>query len=176
MGLIFITGIAGSGKSSLFRELVNRGYEAYDADEKLSFWVNKMDGKRVPVSDHTLITDPKFFEGHDWYIDVEAIERLAQRSKDTTVFVCGSVANEKQVWHCFEKVYCLFVDESSLINRIQSRTDKDFGKSEHELAHLLELNRQAQRKYRSLDAIIIDATQSVANIADIIIPDLPDTK
>ena len=171
MGLIFLTGIAGSGKSTLFKELVRRGHEAIDADEKLSFWVNTASGERVSASDHTLTTDPEFFEEHDWYIDVEAVERLAQEAKNKTIYICGSVANEEQVRHSFEKVYCLFVDEASLTSRIQSRTDKDFGKTEHELAHLLKLNRQVQRKYELMGAVIIDATQPVTVIADRIITD-----
>jgi dephospho-CoA kinase len=33
MGIIYITGSAGSGKSTVKRELLSRGYEAFDVDE-----------------------------------------------------------------------------------------------------------------------------------------------
>ncbi len=144
MGLVFVTGIAGTGKTTLLKELRRRGCEAYDADEKLSFWANKSSGKRISESDHTLTTDPKFFDEHDWYIDQKSVGKLAQNAQDKTIFICRSVANEKEVWSYFEKVFGLYVDDESLVKRIKIRTDKDFGKSQHELAHLLQLNQHVQ--------------------------------
>jgi dephospho-CoA kinase len=166
MALFFITGIAGAGKTTVLKELKSRNYKVYDADEGLSFWANKSTGEKASASDHTLTTDAKFFEEHDWYIDKEAIEKLAKEAESETIFICGSVANEKDVWSYFEKVFCLYVDDDSLIQRIKTRSDKDFGKSEHELGHLLELNKNVRSKYKSLGAVIIDATQSANKIAD----------
>ncbi len=166
MGLIFITGIAGSGKTTILKELKSRGYEVYDADEKLSFWANKSTGERASASDHTLTTDQKFFDEHDWYMDKSGVKKLAEKATNKPIFICGSVANEKEVWGDFEKVFCLYIDDESLIKRIKNRADKDFGKSEHELAHLLKLNQAVQSKYKSLGAKIIDATQPVEKIAD----------
>jgi broad-specificity NMP kinase len=140
MALIFITGIAGTGKTTLLKELERRDYEVHDADDKLSFWANKSSGARVSASDHTLTTDSGFFNEHDWYIDKRGVESLASEAKDKTIFICGSVANEKEVWHLFEKAFCLYIDDESLTKRIMNRADKDFGKSEHELMHLLRLN------------------------------------
>jgi len=172
MGLIFITGIAGTGKSTLVKELSTRDYEAHDADEKLSYWANKASGQKVPVSNHALATDPYFFEEHDWYINKHGVEKLAEEAAHKPIFICGSVANEKEVWNYFEKVFCLYVDDDTLIKRIKNRPDKDFGKSEHELVHLLKLNKALQPKYKSLGAIVIDATQPVDKIADEIIENL----
>ena len=44
MTLIYITGVAGVGKTTVLNELKRRGYEAYDADENLSSWELKSPG------------------------------------------------------------------------------------------------------------------------------------
>lgn len=166
MSLIYITGIAGSGKSAVLKELNSRGYETYDADENLSSWEHKVTRKRVSASDHKLTTDPKFFEDHDWYIDKEGVSKLAKSAADKTIFLGGSVTNEDEVWPEFDKVYCLYIDNKSLEQRIKNRNDKDFGKSKHELKHLLNLNNNVQKKYTSLGAVIVDATQSVNDVVE----------
>lgn len=168
MALIYITGIAGSGKSTVLNEIARRGYEVHDADEHLSFWSHKISGTKIDASDHTLMTDPEFFEEHDWYIDKHGVASLAKQAKkaDKTIFICGSVVNEEDVWNFFDKVFCLHVDNESLTDRLLNRTEKDFGKAEHELIHVLELNKKVPAKYGALGAIVIDATQSTEKIAD----------
>lgn len=166
MPLIYITGIAGTGKSTVLKELRARGYEVHDADENLSSWEHKVTRERVSTSDHKLTTDAKFFEEHDWYMDKEGVRKLAKNASSQTIFLCGSVANESEVWPYFDKVFCLYIDNKTLEKRINSRTDKDFGKSKHELEHLFRLNDKVQRKYILLGATIIDATQPINNVVE----------
>jgi dephospho-CoA kinase len=172
MPLIYITGIAGSGKSTVLEELSNRGFEVYDADEELTAWEHKATRQRIAASDHTLTTDPKFFEEYDWYIDRQGVHDLAKSTSDKTVFLGGSVANESEVWSEFDKVFCLYVDDALLEQRVMNRADKDFGKSEHELEHLLTLNREVVRKYSALGAIPIDASMSKSGVVDEILAKL----
>lgn len=174
MALIYITGIAGSGKSTALSEIKRRGYEAHDADENLSFWSNKQSGAKLDASDHTLTTDPKFFAEHEWHMDTQGIENLAKEAASKTIFVCGAVVNEAEVWGYFQQVFCLYVNDESLASRLRNRADKDFGKAEHELHHVLGLNEQVEEKYRALDAIIIDATQPTDTIVDEIIANVED--
>ena len=48
MSLIFITGVAGSGKSAVCKELVARGFEAYDTDnDGMTAWVIKETDEKV---------------------------------------------------------------------------------------------------------------------------------
>lgn len=168
MPLIYITGIAGSGKTTVLKELERRGYEVHDADEKLSHWANKSTGAKLSASDHKPATDPKFFEEHEWHMDKQGVKELANIS-DTTAFIGGAVVNEKDIWDYFDKVFVLYVNNEALAHRLMHRADKDFGKAEHELKHVLKLNSEVPVKYKSLGATIIDATQSTEKIADEII-------
>ena len=172
MPLIYITGVAGSGKSTVLNELKNFGYITYEADENISSWEHKVTRKRISKSNHKLTTDPQFFNEHDWYIDKNEVNKIAQTAKYQTVFICGSVANEDEVWGYFDKVFCLYIDDKTLKQRIMSRTDKDFGKSKHELNHLLQLNDNIYRKYTALGAVIIDSNKPPKEIANKIIQSL----
>ena len=48
MSLTLITGTSTSGKSAVAKELVKRGYEAYDTEHNgISAWYNKKTNKRA---------------------------------------------------------------------------------------------------------------------------------
>ena len=91
MPLIFITGISGSGKSTVRRELRNRDYEAYGTDEDgLAHWVNSTTGA-VTLTATANDRSVEFMASNDWRFDVGLIGRLAQTAEDKLVFVCGAV-------------------------------------------------------------------------------------
>ena len=61
MALIFITGVAGSGKSAVSKELVARGFEAYDTyNDGITAWVIKETDEEVnlakPAARHFSVT------------------------------------------------------------------------------------------------------------------------
>ena len=66
MALIYITGVSGSGKSTVAQELKKRGYEAYDAEEGFSYWfdrkTHKIYKKLSKYNSHT----PEFHQKYEW--------------------------------------------------------------------------------------------------------------
>src|SRR5437660_1029900 len=81
MPLYYITGIAGSGKSTVLSELKRRGYEAYDVDEAgpaTAKWYNDTTGFVHPKSsvkkeDRT----PDFLANHSWKVPRQEVVELA---------------------------------------------------------------------------------------------------
>jgi dephospho-CoA kinase len=168
MPLIWITGISGSGKSAVRRELRSRGYEAYGTDEDgFAQWVEIESGVITPrasagVSDRS----PGFLARNDWRVDVKRVRALAAEAKDKLIFLCGSVQNEIKVWEFFEKAILLSVDEETIRKRIESRTENDFGKSDHELALILGWNQNIESNYEGYGAFIVDARMAISDIVD----------
>ena len=74
---------------------------------------------------------------------MQGVSDLAKSASQKIVFLCGSVANDAKVWTFFDKVFCLYVDNKTLEQRLINRLDKDFGKAKHELERVIKLNRDA---------------------------------
>jgi|ERR1017187_857298 dephospho-CoA kinase len=164
--LIWITGISGSGKSAVRRELRNRGYESFGTDEDgFAHWVDAESGAIAPrasASDRSVA----FLARHDWRVDVESVRRLAEEADGRLVFLCGAVQNEVEAWEFFDSVILLSVDEGTIRQRIESRTDNDFGKSDHELGLILGWNQNIERGYEGYGAFIVDARKALPDVVE----------
>lgn len=169
MSLIYITGPAGSGKSTVQKELSTLGHTAYDIDDsRFGGPVNKLTGEStvVPPLENR---SSDWFEKHEWRISRSAIEDLKKASEHTNVFLCGTAATEQTVWDLFDKVVYLDIDEATLRHRIASRQDNDFGKTNEELQIILERYKLLQENRSKHDVVTINATQDIASVVNQII-------
>lgn len=168
MPLYYVTGISGSGKSSVRDELKRRGYTAFGTDEDdLAYFYHNQTGKRI--KNHVAIEDrtPEWRAQHTWKLSRARAEGLLKQSKGSAVFLCGVTANDAdELWDLFSKVFALFIDEDTLKHRIASRTNNDFGKSAHELQILIEWQKTAKEDYSKLGAVLIDATKPLGQVVD----------
>jgi dephospho-CoA kinase len=168
MPLIWITGISGSGKSAVRRELRNRGYEAHGTDEDgFAQWVDSESGGITPRK-LALASDRSsaFLARHDWRVDVEAVRRLAVEAEANLIFLCGAVQNEAEAWEFFDKAILLSIDEETIRQRLVARTENDFGKSDHELSLILGWNKNIESNYGAYGAVIVDARKALSDVVD----------
>ena len=63
------------------------------------------------------------------------------------------------MWHCFDRVVCLVVDDETLRRRLATRTTNDLGKDPEERAAALAWNREAEGHYRRRGVAVIDASR-----------------
>ncbi len=175
MRLIYITGISGAGKSEVCKELKRLGYSAFDADEDgISAW-HDANGRLVDTPERDIWRKEEWQTSHSWRYSREHLEHLAAEATDTlatdnTVFVCGTAANENEVWHLFSHVICLFLDdEAELRRRLSERSDDGFGKEPHELAAILSWNKTNKSDYLRYGAIMVDADQTIEKVVNDVI-------
>lgn len=165
-GIIYVTGIAGVGKSTVKAELERRGYEAYEVDGGFADFFHTETGERS--TSHTLEErTQQWRKQHTWIFMEEPLKKLQQQAEDRLIFLCGTTWDEKDHWHTFEKVFALVLDNVTLEQRLKARlTSNAWGKSPHELAETLARNEAQNEEYRKLGAIIIDATKPLNEVAD----------
>lgn len=171
-GLVWITGVSGTGKSTARVELARRGYHTFDTDEDgIASWRLRTTGEEVydPGDGNHPET---WLRDHGWIINRSRVEQLALMARDQVVFLCGSVENEAEVWDLFDVVVCLVLDESTLRARLATRTTNNFGKAPPELEAVLGWNRTAEATYRALGAIVVDATQPLIGVVDQVLADI----
>lgn len=166
MPLIFVTGTPGAGKSTVCAELSRRGFPAYDTDEdEIAQWRNKVTGEITPLILEAHRT-PEFLSQNDWIADPERVRQLTEDGEKRTVFLCGSVGNDDDVWSFFDKVFLLSIDEATMRHRLLTRTAHNFGTKAHELELLLVWRAVIDDLYARRGAVLVDATRPLPIVVD----------
>ena len=169
MALIYITGVSGSGKSTIRHALQTHGYEAYDVDDQEISVITELDtGKTVKIPPVNLRGNDWFMR-HSWTILPSAIDRLKRLSDSKLIFLCGAAKNDKDYWELFDLVICLDINEQELRRRIANRKDNDYGKNNHELQEILDWHGVATENYRALGAHVIDAIRPKDEVVEMIL-------
>jgi dephospho-CoA kinase len=167
VGLVYVTGVSGAGKSAVRNELRRRGYEAHDADEDgNAVWVNRRTGEVTAVAGADARSRPGWLSEQEWRVVPDKVTTLARRADGRLVFLCGSTANEHEVWHLFSRVIYLAIDEQTVRARVASRTSNDFGKSQAELEAILSWREVGEVHYLRFGAVIVDATLPLHEVVD----------
>ena len=169
MALVYITGVSGSGKSSIRNALRTLGYETYDVDETdISIITELKTGNLVEMAPANL-RENDWFRRHSWTILPSAINRLKDLSDNKLVFLCGAAKNDKNYWDIFDLVICLDINEKELRRRIANRKDNDYGKNSLELQEILNWHGVATENYRALGAHVIDAERPINEVTIMIL-------
>ena len=167
MPLVYVTGISGAGKSAVCNELNRRGYEAHDTDQdENAVWVDRKTGEVTAVAGAAERSRPGWLNDQEWRLVPSKVQALAGRAHDRLVFLCGSTANEDEVWHLFSRVIYLAIDEQTLRVRLASRTSNDFGKAPEELEAILSWHQVGEADYLRFGAAVIDATLPLHDVVD----------
>lgn len=171
MPIFLITGSAGTGKSEVCRALKERDYEAFDIDDDgLARWQHNETGNIHPkssVSAEQRTAD--FIKEHSWNVPTDYLAGLASSSGGRPIFICGSLGNEDKVRNLFKIIFALYVDEDTLVHRLASRSNNDWGKQPHELEQTLIAHRNSIKKYNKLGYITIDADQPIKEVVKAIL-------
>ena len=149
-----VEGVSGSGKSTVCKELVKRGYAAIDGDQELAYNGDPVTGKPIAGAQH---------ENHIW--DVKKVNSLMDDKTEDIMLFCGGSRNFSEFIDRFDEVFVLDVDDHSIVERLANRDQPDgWGKKPEEVDLVLKLNKTKEDIPR--DAIVIDATKSLELVVD----------
>ena len=119
MRAVLVTGMSGTGKSTVLRALAERGCGAVDTDEPDAegAWVEVVDGEPL------------------WRLD--RIRALLDRPRTQPLVVQGTVANQGALYDGFDAIVLLSAPADVLVERLRTRTTNDFGKTDAEREQVL---------------------------------------
>jgi RNase adaptor protein for sRNA GlmZ degradation len=140
---VLLTGMSGTGKSTLVRELRRRGHTAYDADD---------DGYSEPRADGR------------WGWRADLVADLLARDHDGLLFFAG--CSEEQADLPFDYRVLLTAPRPVLVERLRTRTANTYGRGPAELANVLADLEEVEPLLRRSADLVLDTTQPPADLAD----------
>jgi len=126
MKRVLLTGMSGTGKSSVIAALQARGFKTVDTD--YGGWSEQVD---VPASDGP----PQ----KEWLWREDLIARLLATEDAEVLFVSGAVRNQTKFYPQFDHVVLLTAPVAVITERLAVRTNNPYGKSQADLAEVLAL-------------------------------------
>jgi dephospho-CoA kinase len=144
MAKVLVTGMSGTGKSSVLRVLGERGHRVVDTDtDEWSEWV---DG--------------------DWLWDERAIAELLASHEHGHLFLGGCRTNQGRFYDRLDAVALLSAPAEVLLARIEARADNPYGKSAEERELVLRHLAEVEPLLRATASAELDATAPLDEVAD----------
>ncbi|GAC1508829.1 MAG: AAA family ATPase [Chloroflexota bacterium] len=164
MKRVLITGMSGTGKSTLISALAARGHRAVDTDsDQWSEWVTAVG----PSDDSGSSLSP------DWIWREDRIQSLLSSDDADVRFVSGCKSNQGKFYAQFDHVILLSAPVAVLMQRLATRTTNTYGKAPEERAQFLEYERSIEPLLRRTASLEIDtnapAEQVIATILGVVL-------
>ncbi len=150
MRCVLITGMSGTGKSSLLEELAARGYRTVDTD--YGDYYETIDGERLWREDR-----------------ISALVSAEPDDATGVLFVQGTTSNQVVFYPRFHRIVLLSAPAHVLVERLTTRTTNPYGKDPAELAETLECQQAVEPLLRAAATLEVVTTVPVAQVADLVL-------
>lgn len=165
---ILITGIAGTGKSTIIKALNERRIIAIDLHDipDLFFWQNKETGEKI---DYAPIQSLEWFNSIDRFCDIDMLNGILNQY-DNVVVAGTTSGNQKDFLSLFDKIILLQCEPQILTQRLKIRTNKsEYGKTKAEQEDNIEWQKEFDPLLISQGAIPVNTEGNLDGILSRII-------
>jgi len=150
VAVVLVTGMSGTGKSSVLAELERRGHRVVDTD--YGGWCVE-----VPLAEGS---------GSELVWDEERIGALLDEQDEPTLFIQGCVSNQGRFYSRFDAVVLLSAPLEVILERVATRDTNDYGKSDAERAEIVRYHANVEPLLRAGVTAEIDTRKPLAEVAD----------
>lgn len=149
MGVLFVTGLSGVGKTSVLQRLKKEGYDVVDTD------------------DHGYTKKIAAKEGEEIVWDEEKISHLIERRKYPHLILSGCYSNQRKFYKSFDAVVLLEAPLAVMLDRVNKRETNPYGKHPGERKAIIESFTHVLPKLRASANVAIDTSKvGISETAD----------
>jgi uncharacterized damage-inducible protein DinB/shikimate kinase len=155
MPRILITGMSGTGKSTVVAELAARGYHAIDLDDApYSGW--------IPADGNPTGHKP----GHDWTWDEAEVEALLASDASRALIVSGCAPNMAHFLDKFDHIVLLAAPIETILERLATRTNNVYGKRPEEVERVRANMAEIEPRLRAIATEEIDSSLPLSEVVE----------
>lgn len=152
-----MTGMSGTGKSTVIDALTARGYKAIDADcDEFSEWV-EVTGDTDPFGSPVEVN-------RDWVWREGRIQDLLSTEDTDILFLSGCAENMGKFLPQFDHVVLLSAPADVIVERLRTRTNNPYGKHPDEIARVLGLIEKVEPLLRRIAGHEIDTSACLEDV------------
>lgn len=171
MKRVLLTGMSGTGKSTVIRALAARGYKAIDTDyDGWCHWVNMRTG--LPATPPA--QGEYGWDELDWVWREDRIQSLLSIEDGDVLFLAGTAANQGKFYTQFDHIVLLSAPAGVIVERLAKRTNNPYGTTPRSLARVLDHLKTVEPRLRDVAGHEIDTSapleQVVARVLHIVQP------
>jgi dephospho-CoA kinase len=148
---VLLTGMSGTGKSSVLSRLQARGFKTVDTD--YGGWTELVD---LPGAERS----------KEWLWREDRIASLLSTEDAEVLFVSGAARNQTKFYREFDHVILLTAPVSVLTERLTKRTNNPYGKDPAELAEVLRLKESVEPALRRAADLEIDTSIPLDDVVE----------
>lgn len=168
---VLVTGVAGSGKTTLCDTFNKMGFEAYDIESipKLFVMQDKVTGGVMTRHNNDNL---EIVKRGDWLCDKERLTYILKSQSTDLAFYCGVATNITEIMNLFDKTFMLRASEKNTLKRLAARKNGEFGNTNEVQRWILSWKEEAEASIMNRGAVVIDANQGPQEVASDILDKL----
>lgn len=163
---ILLTGIAGTGKSTIISAINKRGIFSLDLHDiqGLFFWQDKETKEKV---EYAPVESREWFDTVDRLCDIPKLKEILSQHEDIVVAGTISASSQEEFLSLFDKIILLQTNPQTLVNRMQTRINKSgYGKTKAEQDDNTEWQKEFDPKILSYGAIPVSTEGELNDVVD----------
>lgn len=159
---ILLTGMSGTGKSTVVSELAARGYNAMDADcDEFSEWAEISSDSETPGTP----VEPN----RDWLWREDRVQNLLAAEDAEVLFLSGCAENMGKFLPQFDHVVLLSAPTEVIVHRLAMRATNSYGKKPDEVARVLDLIQTVEPLLRNVADYEIDTNADLGDVVSAVL-------
>ncbi|HVX45789.1 MAG TPA: AAA family ATPase [Mycobacteriales bacterium] len=168
---VLITGMSGTGKSTLLERLAALGYKTAetDADPSLRRFVPvEGEATRNYASNSADWAETAGQEG-EWLWNEERIQQLLSTEDAEVLFLCGTAPNQVKFYPQFDHIILLSAPAQVILDRVRSRTGNPYGQNPTEQEQIRSDLEAVEPLLRRGATLEIDTTPPIEQVLEAVL-------
>jgi shikimate kinase len=162
MQRVLLTGMSGTGKSTLVQALTALGYRAIDTDAGYSHWVKMRTGLPASPSE----TDGYVWDELDWVWQEDRMAELLAADDGDVLFVAGTAANQGRFYPLFDSIILLSAPVELIMERLTTRTNNTYGATPRSMAKVRQEMETIEPLLRRSAHYEVDTSQPLTQVVE----------